>query len=98
MNVELLVNLKVPDGRTIPSGAMFDDEHGQPIPDFVLRRLKRGMARVIASKTSTPVLPGPKTEVGVIKPVPEKEAEKKEDVKKAKIPPRIKKLLEKKKA
>ncbi len=46
MKVELLVNLKLGNGRIIPSGTIFSDKE-EPIPEFVLRRLRRGMAREI---------------------------------------------------
>ena len=47
MKVELLVNLKIGSGRVVSAGSIFSDE-SEPIPDFILRRLKRGTARVIA--------------------------------------------------
>jgi hypothetical protein len=47
VKVELLVNLKVKDGRIIDAGTIYTDEHG-PIPDFIIRRLNRGMARILS--------------------------------------------------
>ena len=51
--VELLVNLKVSDGRIINAGTIYTDEHG-PIPDFVVRRLNRGMARILSQSSPSP--------------------------------------------
>ena len=51
--VELLVNLKVSDGRIIEAGTIFTDEH-VPIPDFVIRRLNRGMARILSQSSPLP--------------------------------------------
>ncbi|MFA5394427.1 MAG: hypothetical protein WC346_00225 [Methanogenium sp.] len=48
MKVELLVNLKLGNGRIIPAGSVYSDENG-PIPEFIFRRLKRGMAKVLDS-------------------------------------------------
>ena len=46
MKVELLVNLKLGNGKVVSAGTVFSDEN-TPIPDFVMRRLRRKMARVI---------------------------------------------------
>jgi len=53
MKVELLVNLKVGSGRVISAGSVFTDATS-PIPEFVMRRLKRGQARIIAEAKSMP--------------------------------------------
>jgi hypothetical protein len=57
MKVELLVNLKTAEKRTISAGTIYSDEEGTPIPEFILRRLRRGMARVIVPKKTVPPLP-----------------------------------------
>jgi hypothetical protein len=49
MKVELLVNLKVKSGQIISAGSIFSDENG-PIPDFIMRRVGRKMARVLSDK------------------------------------------------
>lgn len=41
--IEMRVTLKIGSGVIVPYGKIFTDEH-EPIPDFVYRRLKRGMA------------------------------------------------------
>jgi hypothetical protein len=46
MKVELLVNLKVASGRVLSKGTVFSDAV-EPIPDFIMKRLARGMAKVI---------------------------------------------------
>ncbi len=46
MKVELLVNLKISNGKIIPAGTIYTDDK-EPIPEFIFRRLKRGMAREI---------------------------------------------------
>lgn len=51
MKVEMLVNLKIASGKVIPRGATFSDKT-DPIPDFVMRRLQRGMARIIEEPES----------------------------------------------
>jgi hypothetical protein len=56
MKVELLVNLKVSTGKIISAGSVFSDEEGVPIPEFVLRRLRRRQARVIPGSPK-PVVP-----------------------------------------
>jgi hypothetical protein len=56
MKVELLVNLKIGSGRIISAGSVFTDETA-PIPEFILRRLKRGTAKVLAEAKSLPVAP-----------------------------------------
>ena len=60
--VELLVNLKVADGRIINAGTIFTDESG-PIPDFVIRRLNRGMARILSQSSPLPETKVTKEEV-----------------------------------
>jgi hypothetical protein len=82
MKVELLVNLKVNDGRIIPAGSIFSDESG-PIPEFVYRRLRRGAARVISNKTPPPEsVPEviKEEEVEVDKPVEKKKAPRKKKI------------------
>ena len=64
MKVELLVNLKVASGKVIPRGSTFSDKTA-PIPDFVMRRLQRGMARIIDEPTSTEAPPNQKMD-GVV--------------------------------
>lgn len=81
MKVELLVNLKVGSGRVISAGSVFSDANA-PIPDFIMRRLKRGQARVLPEVKS---LPTPPLEV-------KETSKKKPGVKK----PGAKKLLKKK--
>lgn len=46
MIVELLVNLKLSDGRMIAAGSVFSDKDA-PIPDFVMRRLTRRQAKIL---------------------------------------------------
>jgi hypothetical protein len=53
MKVELLVNLKVASGRVLSKGTVFSDAV-EPIPDFIMKRLARGMAKVIET-TPAPV-------------------------------------------
>jgi len=55
MKVELLVNLKLGNGQIISAGSVYSDKN-TPIPEFVMRRLKRGMARIIEND---PVPPPP---------------------------------------
>lgn len=64
MQVELLVTLKVANGTFIPAHTVYSDENGQAIPDFVMRRLNRGMARIIAGPSRPPIPTKPK--VGVV--------------------------------
>jgi len=68
MKVELLVNLKIASGRVLSAGTVFSDAV-EPIPDFIMKRLARGMAKVIEN---TPV-PGIKPKATVISPVKEEE-------------------------
>jgi len=48
MKVELLVNLKTALGKIVSRGTIFSDENN-PIPDFIMNRMKRGMARIISA-------------------------------------------------
>ena len=52
MKVELLVNLKIASGKVISAGTIYSDEN-VPIPEFIMRRLERGTARVIDAKPSS---------------------------------------------
>ncbi len=58
MKVQLLVNLKIADGRVIPAGTIFTDENG-PLPEFIIRRIRRGAAKVISQDSPSPP-PAPK--------------------------------------
>ena len=53
MKVELLVNLKLGDGRMISAGSVYSDKN-TPIPDFIMRRLSRGMAKIVEYDPSPP--------------------------------------------
>lgn len=64
--IEMRVTLKIGNGRIIPFGEVFTDEHA-PIPDFVYRRLKRGMARELSDLN----IPSPEDKKEV--PAPKKE-------------------------
>lgn len=48
MKVELLINLKLADGRIVNSGTIFSDEF-VPIPASIMRRVNRGTARIVSS-------------------------------------------------
>jgi len=78
MKVQLLVNLKVADGRIIPAGTIFSDENG-PLPEFIIRRIRRGAAKVISqdppSPPPAPQEPEPVPEPEAAKPAPEPEPE-----------------------
>lgn len=67
MKVELLVNLKVASGKIISAGTIFTD----PIPEFIMKRVRRGMAKIIDQRPAperaepvieTPVVEEPKEE------------------------------------
>ena len=67
MKVELLVNLKVASGKIISAGTIFND----PIPEFIMKRVRRGMAKIIDQRPAperaepvieTPVVEEPKEE------------------------------------
>ena len=51
MKVELLVNLKIASGKILSRGTIFSDENG-PIPEFIMKRIRRGMAKVIDTRPS----------------------------------------------
>ena len=51
MKVELLVNLKIASGKIISAGTIFSDEF-EPIPDFVMKRLDRGKAKIVAGSVA----------------------------------------------
>jgi hypothetical protein len=97
MKVELLVNLKVGDGRIVSAGSVFSDEK-VPIPDFIMRRLKRGMARIISGSLPTP---SPVEEVVVVEeekpPIEEEKGGDVVEVEEDKSPPK-KKVIKKKKS
>jgi hypothetical protein len=62
MKVELLINLKIGSGQIISAGTVFSDEF-EPIPEFIMNRLRRGTAKVIADnkKITPPEKSGGKT-------------------------------------
>jgi len=77
MKVELLVNLKVASGRVLSKGTVFSDAV-EPIPDFIMKRLARGMAKVIETSPA-PAVVAPKATV--LSPVKNaNEIEKEEDI------------------
>jgi hypothetical protein len=93
MKVELLVSLKVGDGRIIAAGTVFSDKN-TPIPEFVIRRLNRGMARIIEHDPLPPPIPS------ISKPEVEKKIEKVVEAPKApdkviEAPKAAKKILKK---
>jgi len=51
MKVELLVNLKIANGRVLSAGTIFTDKT-ESIPEFIMRRVPRKMARIIDSRPS----------------------------------------------
>lgn len=81
MKVQLLVNLKVADGRVISAGTVFTDENG-PLPEFILRRLRRGTAKVISNSPA----PAPAAEP-VKESAPATVEEKQEAEEEEKMPP-----------
>ena len=92
MKVELLVNLKVASGAIISAGSVYDDDNG-PIPEFVLRRLRRGQAKIISKKS----VPQPNNSVPVVtakRLIPSAAAQMKINTP---VPVPVKKVLDKKK-
>jgi hypothetical protein len=69
MKVELLVNLKVASGSVISAGTIYTDEQG-PIPEFILRRLRRGTARTLPEKAVPPSSISKPVQVGKKAPLP----------------------------
>lgn len=74
MKVELLVNLKVASGKIISRGTIFTD----PIPEFIMKRVRRGMARIIDQRPTpertvikAPVVEEPKEEKAPEEVIPE---------------------------
>jgi hypothetical protein len=51
MKVQLLVNLKVRDGRIISAGSVFSDEV-TPMPEFIEHCLNKGRAKIIDHRPS----------------------------------------------
>jgi hypothetical protein len=62
MKVELKVNLKTAKGQIISTGTVFSDKEA-PIPDFIMRRVERGQAKIIEYD------PPPKASLEVVKEV-----------------------------
>jgi hypothetical protein len=89
MKVELLVNLKVASGKIISAGTIFSDEK-EPIPEFIVKRIRRGMARIIA-QTPAPS-PVPVKEVKQSVPVPVQEEKPVEQEKEPQIRTEDKKM------
>jgi hypothetical protein len=77
MKVILDVNLKIGTGRIIPMGTVFSDEGGTPIPEFILRRIRRRQAHEVPDGKSVVVNKEEKPKVVKIKElsvkVPKKE-------------------------
>ena len=69
MKVELLVNLKIGSGRIISAGTVFSDEV-EPIPDFIMNRLRRGMAKVIADNKKIETSPNKTGGVSLLSTTP----------------------------
>lgn len=89
MKVELLVNLKIASGKVISAGTVYSDEV-VPIPDFIMRRLARGTAKIIDAKPSLiskapAVFPGSKAAEAKAAKVAEAKAVKAAAVKAAEI-------------
>lgn len=77
MKVELLVNLKLGNGHVVSAGSVYSDKN-TPIPEFVMRRLKRGMARIIENDPPPPPLVSkPDTVSEVVVPLASKKVLKK---------------------
>lgn len=53
MKVELLVTLKTANGAMISPGTVFTDVAG-PIPEFIMKRVARGQAKVLDATPSSP--------------------------------------------
>jgi hypothetical protein len=52
MKVELLINLKIASGKILSVGTIFDDNDG-PIPEFIMKRVRRGSAKIIDARPSS---------------------------------------------
>ena len=65
MKVELLVNLKMADGRIISAGTIFSDENG-PIPESIMRRVARRTAKIIDYSTPPSIKKDPTAEVSKV--------------------------------
>ena len=77
MKVELLVNLKIASGRVLSAGTVFSDAV-EPIPDFIMKRLARGMAKVIEN-TPAPVIKPVISPVKIEEPVKVPEVDKEDE-------------------
>jgi hypothetical protein len=56
MKIMLDICLKIGSGVVIPSGRVFDDSQG-PIPEFVMRRLRRKQAHIISGGSASAMAP-----------------------------------------
>lgn len=75
MKVELLVNLKLGDGRMISTGTVYSDKDA-PIPEFIMRRVAKRQAKIIEQDRSAPTLaPAPKVEAAKVNKVAEVKTE-----------------------
>jgi len=89
MKVELLVNLKIKSGQIISAGTIFADDNG-PIPDFIMRRIGRKMAKVLPDNKKVeaplPVSPGGASSPQIAGEIAKKEVTFKERIVKEESP------------
>jgi hypothetical protein len=56
MKVQILVNLKMATSKILPSGTIFDDKDG-PIPESIMKRVRKGTAKIIDATVFVPKAP-----------------------------------------